>query len=398
MKNIHELDIFEKKINVFLLCGGIGSRISKYTKKTPKPLIRVERHPFLYYLIKNLTRYNFKNFYLLTYYKHEKFLEFKKKYQKILKVKIKIISEKQKLDTGGAVLNAIKKINNKFDYMVLNGDTYLDANFDNIYAEFLKLDTIYMPIIKTKKESFKLNAISTEKSGRLKFSKKSRFMNSGTYLFKKKHLKSFFNYKKCSLENDILIKKIKQKKVYGFKCYDNFIDIGSYSSLNKINNFIKKFFYPKKTLFLDRDNTLNYDDGYVHKVKNLKLIKKNILEIKKKYRNYLKVIITNQSGIGRKIFSKKNFDVFTYHLIKKLYNENIFISKVYYCPHHIDAKEKRYKRKCNFRKPNTGMINMALKKLEIIKDKNCLIIGNDKNDQELSKRTNIKYVDANKII
>ena len=44
------------------------------------------------------------------------------------------------------------------------------------------------------------------------------------------------------------------------------------------------------------------------------------------------------------------------------------------------------------------MINMALKKLEIKKDKNCLIIGNDINDQELSKRTNIKYVDANKII
>ena len=44
------------------------------------------------------------------------------------------------------------------------------------------------------------------------------------------------------------------------------------------------------------------------------------------------------------------------------------------------------------------MINMALKKLEIKKGNNCLIIGNDKNDQELSIRTKIKYVDANKII
>ena len=181
-----------------MLCGGIGSRISKHTKKTPKPLIKVGNHPFLYYLIKNLTRYNFKNFYLLTYYKHDKFLKFKKKYQKLLKVKIKLISEKEKLDTGGAVLNAIKKITNKFDFMVLNGDTYLDINFDHIYAEFIKVNSIYMPLIKTDKQSFKLNSIAIDKNGRAKFSSNSKFMNSGMY-FLKKHLKNFLKLKSVRL-------------------------------------------------------------------------------------------------------------------------------------------------------------------------------------------------------
>ena len=44
------------------------------------------------------------------------------------------------------------------------------------------------------------------------------------------------------------------------------------------------------------------------------------------------------------------------------------------------------------------MINAALKKLDIFKKKNCLIIGNDKSDSELGQRTNIQYVDVNKII
>ena len=168
-------------------------------------------------------------------------------------------------------MNAIKKITNKFDF-ILNGDTYLDINFDHIYAEFIKVNSIYMPLIKTDKQSFKLNSIAIDKNGRAKFSSNSKFMNSGMYFFKKKHLKNFFKIKKCSLENDILIKNIKQKKVYGFKCYDNFIDIGSYSSLKKINRFIERFFYQKKTLFLDRDNTLIFDKGYVHKIKDLKLM------------------------------------------------------------------------------------------------------------------------------
>lgn len=394
MKNTHELNIFEKKINVLLLCGGIGSRIYKVTKKTPKPLIKVGNHPFLYYLIKNLSRYNFKNFHLLTYYKHEKFLEFKKKYQKILKVKIKIISEKQKLDTGGAVLNAVKEINNKFDYMVLNGDTYLDANFDNIYADFLKLDKIYMPLIKAKKQSLKLNAITIGKNGKAKFSQKSKFMNSGIYFFKRKHLRSFFNYKKCSLENDILMKKIKQKEVNGFKCYDNFIDIGSYSSLNKINNFIKKFFYQKKTLFLDRDNTLIYDKGYTHKINDLRLIRKNIIYIKNHYKNYLKILVTNQSGIGRGYFKFKDFKKFMTKLIYCLNKHKINISKIYYCPHHPKAKLKKFKLNCKFRKPKTGMIKKAIFDLDQEKNsKHYTMIGNEISDKLLAKNSKIKYID-----
>ena len=249
MKNKHVFELKDKKINTLLLCGGLGSRISRYTKRTPKPLIKIGKHPFLYYLIKNLSRYNYKNFYLLTYYKHEQFVIFKKKYQKLLKVKIKLISEKEKLDTGGAVLNATKKINNKYDYMVLNGDTYLDANFDYIFEEYKKKSSIYMPLIRSKRQSFKLNGMKVDKEGKVKVALKSNYMNSGICLMNRKHLKNLHYLKKFSLENDLLLKKIKVGKVYGNLYFDDFIDIGSYSSLKKINNFIKYRFYKKKNSF-----------------------------------------------------------------------------------------------------------------------------------------------------
>ena len=57
MKDLHNLQTLKKKTNILILCGGIGSRISKVTKKTPKPLIKVKQKPFLYFLIKNLSRY-----------------------------------------------------------------------------------------------------------------------------------------------------------------------------------------------------------------------------------------------------------------------------------------------------------------------------------------------------
>ena len=320
MKNKHVFELKDKKINVLLLCGGLGSRISKYTKRTPKPLIKIGSHPFLYYLIKNLSRYNYKNFYLLTYYKNEKFVFFKKKYQKLLNVKIKLISEKEKLDTGGAVLNATKKINNKNDYMILNGDTYLDTNFDYIYEEYKKKNSIYMPLIKSKKQSFKLNGMKVDKKGKVKFSPKSNYMNSGVYLMNRKHLKNFNYLKKFSLENDLLFKKIKVGEVYGNLYFDNFIDIGSYSSLKKVNNFIKYHFHKKKILFLDRDNTIIFDKGYTHKVEDIRLKKKNISFIKNNYKEYLKILVTNQSGIGKGFFNYKDFKIFMTKLVYVLSN------------------------------------------------------------------------------
>ena len=64
---------------VFILVGGKGSRISKVTKKTPKPLIKINKKIFLDYLILFFTKFGVKKIYLLTNYKNK---IFKKKYEK----------------------------------------------------------------------------------------------------------------------------------------------------------------------------------------------------------------------------------------------------------------------------------------------------------------------------
>jgi histidinol-phosphate phosphatase family protein len=398
MKDLHNLQTLKKKTNILILCGGIGSRISKVTKKIPKPLIKVKQKPFLYFLIKNLSRYNFDNFYLLTYYKNEEFIKFKSKYEKKLNIKIKIIKEPKKLDTGGAVINAIKKIKNSSEFILLNGDTYLDIDFDKAYLNFKQKNEIFMPLIKSSKESKKLNGISINKDNQIIISKKNKLMNSGIYFFKKKNIKKFMKYNKCSFENFIIEQSIISKKVYGQICDNHFIDIGSYSSLKKLDIFIENYFYNKKILFLDRDSTLIYDKGYTYKLNDLKLIKKNILNIKNRYSEYLKVIITNQSGIGRDYYNIKQFKKFMNKLLIKLKENNIIISKIYFCPHHIESFKKKYKSNCYFRKPNPGMIKLGFRDLEVKKNNNCAIIGNDNKDQKLANKCKIKYIDQSTLL
>ena len=91
-------------------------------------------------------------------------------------------------------------------------------------------------------------------------------MNGGIYFFKKKIFKLIKN-KKTSLENDILPNLIKNKKISGIKTKNFFLDIGTPENFKKAKKIISKKFI-KRAAFLDRDGVINFDKGYVHKIKD----------------------------------------------------------------------------------------------------------------------------------
>ena len=120
---------------VFILVGGKGSRISKVTKKTPKPLIKINKKIFLDYLILFFTKFGVKKIYLLTNYKNK---IFKKKYEKkrINGSTIFCINENEFLGTSGSIKNAVKKAKRQF--LLCNGDTFFDINLFDFIAKFNK--------------------------------------------------------------------------------------------------------------------------------------------------------------------------------------------------------------------------------------------------------------------
>ena len=111
MRSTRKLNKIDQAV---ILCGGFGSRLGSLTRKVPKPLLPINKKPFLNYLIEYLIRYDFKKILLLCHYKKNQFLDFKKKISKInkKKINIEIVYEKYKLDTGGAIKNCFKKLDN----------------------------------------------------------------------------------------------------------------------------------------------------------------------------------------------------------------------------------------------------------------------------------------------
>ena len=139
-----------------------------------------------------------------------------------------------------------------------------------------------------------------------------------------------------------------------------------------------------KAVFLDRDGTLNKDQGYVHKTEDFELLPGVIEGLKILRDDFIFIIITNQSGIGRGYYTEDDFFDFNNLLVETLANEGIKIQTTFFCPH---LKEEN----CNCRKPNTKFIDLSVDKFNINKTESWMI-GDHPSDIQLGINAGIKTV------
>ncbi len=146
-----------------------------------------------------------------------------------------------------------------------------------------------------------------------------------------------------------------------------------------------------KCAFLDRDGVINQDKGYISKVSDFKIypgVGKAISLLNK--RNYLVIIITNQSGIGRGLIKIKELENLHNYLRKKIKKDRAKIDDIFYCPFHPEFGRGKYKKKSNDRKPGDGMIRKAIKKWKI-DTKKSFMIGDKISDKIAAKKAKIKF-------
>jgi len=77
------------------------------------------------------------------------------------------------------------------------------------------------------------------------------------------------------------------------------------------------------------------------------------------------VVVSNQSGLARGYFPEELLDEVHARMNELLAREGAAIDGLYVCPHHPEAKQEKYRRDCNCRKPKTGMLLQAAKELNL---------------------------------
>jgi D-glycero-D-manno-heptose 1,7-bisphosphate phosphatase len=141
----------------------------------------------------------------------------------------------------------------------------------------------------------------------------------------------------------------------------------------------------KKALFLDRDGVINIDKNYVHKISDFEFVD-GIFDLCKYYQDkgYLIFVITNQAGIARGYYNHNDFANLSSWMTDQFKQNDIIISKVYYCPHHPD-----FDKDCACRKPNPGMILQAQTEFDIDLT-NSVLIGDKESDLKAGRNAGIQ--------
>nr|WP_244987296.1 D-glycero-beta-D-manno-heptose 1,7-bisphosphate 7-phosphatase [Winslowiella toletana] len=135
------------------------------------------------------------------------------------------------------------------------------------------------------------------------------------------------------------------------------------------SKFSSRSFYVAElvpAIFLDRDGTINVDHGYVHEIDNFQFIDGVIDAMRElKKMGFALVLVTNQSGIARGMFTEDQFISLTEWMDWSLADREVDLDGIYFCPHHPDATEDAYRQQCDCRKPQPGMLLSAQQELNI---------------------------------
>ena len=138
-----------------------------------------------------------------------------------------------------------------------------------------------------------------------------------------------------------------------------------------------------KVFFIDRDGVINKEIGYLYEVEKFEFID-GVIEALRfiQSKGFKIIIITNQSGIGRGMYTREEFIDLNKWMIDFLSTKKVEILDVFYCPHTPDDN-------CTCRKPLPGMFLDAREKFDIEMDRSWSV-GDKETDIQAAKSSGIK--------
>ena len=138
--------------------------------------------------------------------------------------------------------------------------------------------------------------------------------------------------------------------------------------------------YRKPAVFLDRDGVLTEEKSYIASIEELSIFSYTAECIKAIHqKGYYAIVITNQSGVARGLFSEKTLKEMNDFLMQQ-----IGVDAIYYCPHHPEGT-------CQCRKPGTGMLEAACQEFDIDMSKSYMV-GDRASDILTGQNAGIKTI------
>lgn len=231
-----------RKPVVAILAGGLGTRLRPVISDVPKPLAPVNGKPFLFILLNKLASLGVSQVVMLTGYMHDKIVEACSDGADF-GLRIRYSKEESPLGTAGALANAAPLFENESEIVLMNGDTYLDAELKDFITQPLRPDLMGRIGILACEDSARYGSVKLNKQHIIeafneKQAQSTGLINAGIYKLSTRIFDHIPTGVTVSLERDTFPKIIREcgkNGLEGLELHGKLTDIGTPESYHAFN-------------------------------------------------------------------------------------------------------------------------------------------------------------------
>lgn len=229
---------------VFILAGGLGTRLHPITKKIPKVLVDVGGEPFIEHQLRYLIKQNVTHVVLCLGYLGEMVREFiESRTWDNLKFSYVFDGDKQ-LGTAGAIKKALISLNHETfeNFFVLYGDSYLSCDFSKVQTAYLQHQKLALMTVFKNEGRWDKSNIFFQNGQILDYNKQvqthnMRHIDYGLGILNRKVFNSYAEdcfYDLAMVYQDLL----KSNQLAGYEVSERFYEIGSFSGMSEFIAFL----------------------------------------------------------------------------------------------------------------------------------------------------------------
>ena len=394
-----------------IIAGGAGTRLKARLGDLPKPMAPIGGKPLLEHQVELARRYGFDDIVVFACYRPDLIRSHLGDGTRF-GVKIGYQVEKTPLGTAGAVLAGLDALANEF--LVFYGDTMVNVDLQRIWQKHLDTGAGATLLLHPNDHPFDSDLVETDDAGWItdfhnRPHSPERFfqnlVNAGLYVITSQSLASpAKDVKPMDFGKDLFPAMLRDgQRLLGYNTPEYIKDIGTPERYDRVSAEYSSGVVarsslqtPQPAVFLDRDGTLNREVDGVTSPEKLEVLPGTGEAIRALNHHGIRAVVISNQPIVAKGFCREN-DVQAVHnkLETLLGKEHAFLDRIYYCPHHpdkgFDGERAELKITCDCRKPATGMIQQAVRELNLDLGRSWLV-GDTTRDLQTAKNAGIKSI------
>ena len=389
-------------MDVIILAGGLGTRLRSVVSEVPKCMAPVGGKPFLWYLLEQLRGYGVNRVILSVGYLKEVVQDWIAAHEREYPFEWRFAVEEEPLGTGGGIRLAASMAGEP-DVVVLNGDTFFDADFEALVQTRKESGLPIALALKPMRDLCRYGSVELGADGvimafREKQHCETGLINGGVYVLDRNSAVFDGLPDKFSFEKAVLEPVCAAGKLAGLVQDGYFIDIGVPEDYERAGRepglLCSRLTLPGiirssegfDTLLLDRDGVLNRlrPGDYVKTIEEFEWLPGALYALSLAACKFEHIfLVTNQRGVGRGVMTRKALDEIHQWMLEDVRAHGGRIDGIYCCTAVSDADPRR--------KPNPGLFYDICSDFPDVSASRTLMIGDSESDRLFAQNCGILF-------